>query len=44
MYHRRMSRIAKRNGAKKMALVTGANRACMFPPRGCRKVLKEEQQ
>ena len=30
-----MSRIAKRNRATKMALVSGENRACMVPLRGC---------
>ena len=47
MYHRitqRMSRIAKRNRATKMALVTGETRACMVPPRGRHGVLKEVQQ
>ena len=47
MYHRitqRMSRIAKRNRATKMALVTGETRACMVPPRGRHGVLKEVQR
>ena len=47
MYHRitqRMSRIAKRNRATKIALVTGATRDCMALPRGCREVLKEGQR
>ncbi|CAI9181267.1 unnamed protein product [Rangifer tarandus platyrhynchus] len=39
----RMSRIAKRNRATKMALVTGATRACMVSPRGRRGLLKEGQ-
>ncbi|XDA90677.1 hypothetical protein R6Z07F_020283 [Ovis aries] len=39
-----MSRIAKRNRATKMALVTGETRAYMVPPKGRHRVLKEGQR